>query len=189
MSYIVFDVETTGLPKSNNISPKEYKKWPYIVQFSWVYVDSKYNKEEKSFIIKPDNYIIPQESINIHRITNEIANSSGIDIKKALHYFITDCKKTNRLIAHNARFDVSVILSSCYRNNISTHFIKKKRIVCTMRCTTKICKIKGRYGSYKYPKLEELYIFLFGGKPNVKLHDALEDARITQLCYEKLTKN
>ena len=188
MSYIVFDVETTGLPKNNNISPKQYKKWPYIVQFSWIYVDSKYNKEEKSFIIKPNNYVIPQESINIHRITNKLANSSGIDIKEVIHYFITDCKKTNMLVAHNAQFDVYVILAACYRNNIPTAFIRNKRIICTMKCTTNICKIKGRYGKYKYPRLEELYTFLFGKVPNVKLHNALEDARITQICYEKLTR-
>ena len=35
---IIFDVETTGLPKKRNIPPKNYENWPYIVQFSWIII-------------------------------------------------------------------------------------------------------------------------------------------------------
>jgi len=188
MSYLVFDVETTGLPKSMKISYKKFKKWPHIVQFSWIIVDKKYNKVEKSFIIKPDNYTIPQESIDIHKITNEIANSSGVDIKQVIRTFITDCKTVNKLVAHNAEFDTCVILAACCRYKIPIDTIVSVRKVCTMKGTTKLCKLKGKYGTYKWPKLEELYKFLFGTFPNVTLHNALEDARITQLCYERLTR-
>ena len=54
--YIVFDVETTGLPKDYKASPKLFELWPHIVQFSWIVVNK--NTIERSYIIKPDNYII-----------------------------------------------------------------------------------------------------------------------------------
>ena len=39
MRVIVFDTETTGLPKNKNISPSEHSYWPYIVQLSWLMYD------------------------------------------------------------------------------------------------------------------------------------------------------
>ena len=159
--YIVFDVETTGLPKNFKISPSEYNVWPHIVQFSWLVVDEKKNiNKEKNFIIKPNNYIIPIESIKIHGISNEKALNEGFSIEDILDEFETDCENVDYLVAHNGRFDKNVILASYYRYNKNIDSIKNKKILCTMKSTTNLCKLQGKYG-YKYPKLEELiYIFL-----------------------------
>lgn len=182
--YIVFDVETTGLPKNFNNSPKLFNLWPRIVQFSWIIVDNEKIKE-KSYIVKPENYIIPLESTKIHNISNKEAILNGIELEKVLHYFEEDCKNTNLLIAHNAKFDTNIILSSCYKINKDVDFIKNKKIICTMKNTTKLCSLPGKYG-FKYPKLQELYFFLFNKNPTEKLHNSLEDSRVTLKCYKKL---
>ncbi len=182
--YIIFDVETTGLPKNRYSHPKNYDNWPYIVQISWIIVNDN-KKTEKSFIIKPDKYTIPEDSIKIHKITNEIANKQGVLIKSVLEDFNKDCKEVNFILAHNMEFDKNVVLASFYRNNINTKNLKEKKTLCTMKSTTKLCKLPGKYG-YKYPRLEELYFFLFKKKPSVVLHNSLEDARITLECYEEL---
>ena len=179
--YIVFDIETTGLPKKYNVSPKFYKLFPHIVQFSWII-----NGIEKSYIIKPDGYIIPEDSIKIHKITNEEA-INGTPIEEVLDVFREDCDKVDYLVSHNASFDTSVIDAMCYRKNIPLLFTKN--VYCTMKSTVDLCKLENKntkYKNYKYPKLEELYEFLFEKKINVVLHNSLEDARITLLCYNEL---
>jgi len=182
--YIVFDVETTGLPKNYNASPKLFNLWPHIVQFSWILCEE--NKTiEKSFIIKPNNYFIPKESTKIHNITNEYAISNGTSLEIVLQLFKEDCCKVDYIVAHNASFDINVIMASCYRIKNDIDFLKDKKTICTMKSTTNLCKLPGKYG-YKYPKLEELFIFLFKEKPNIKLHNSLEDSRVTLKCYKEL---
>lgn len=182
--YIVFDVETTGLPKNRYSHPKNFHNWPYIVQISWIIVNDN-KKIEKSFIIKPDKYTIPEDSIKIHNITNEIANKEGVLVKNVLEDFDKDCKEVDFILAHNSEFDKNVVLASFYRNNINTKNLKEKKTLCTMKSTTELCKLPGNYG-YKYPRLEELYFFLFKKKPTGRLHNSLEDVRITLECYKEL---
>jgi len=184
--YIVFDVETTGLPKNYNIQPKLFKLWPHIVQFSWIVYDEN-KQHEKSFIIKPNNYEIPEKSVKIHNITNKDAIEKGTSLKTVLVEFMNDCNNVDYLVAHNASFDISVILAACYRTKNNVTFLLNKKVICTMKSTTSICKLPGKYG-YKYPKLEELYIYLFKDKPTVTLHNALEDAKITLKCYQELLR-
>ena len=43
MRVLVFDTETTGLPKSKFISPDTLNLWPHIVQFSFVIYDTEEN--------------------------------------------------------------------------------------------------------------------------------------------------
>ena len=183
---ICFDVETTGLPKNRNVHPKNYENWPHIVQFSWiVYCDKKMT--EKSFIIKPTSYVIPTESTNIHGITHKEAIEKGIDIKDVLSKFINDCKKSSLLIAHNIEFDKNVILANCYRHNLSTTLFEDKKILCTMKTTTNLCKLPGNYG-YKYPRLSELHFHLFNKQTELKLHNSLNDVKITLKCFKELCK-
>ena len=192
MKYIVFDLETTGLPKKYNASPELYNLWPYIVQFSWI-INNNEHLIEKSYIIKPDNYIIPDDSIKIHKISNEEALTNGVPIENVLDIFKSDCNEVDYLVSHNASFDTSVLFAACYRKQYPLSFNKK--VYCTMKSSTDVCKLENKnyknynnynYTNYKYPKLEELYQFLFGEKPNVQLHNSLEDARVTLLCYKEL---
>lgn len=183
-SFLVFDTETTGLPKYSTLTKNNYNDWPYPVQISWI--DEK--NKEYSFTIKPDDYTIPEESIKIHGITNEIANQTGFDIKDVLLEFKKSCENVQFLVAHNATFDINIITATCYRYKIDTSFLKNKTIICTMKSTTNLCKLPFSNNSvrYKYPKLEELYMFLFNKKPDGTLHNSLDDSRITLLCFKKL---
>ena len=184
--YIVFDVETTGLPKKYNTPPKLFKLWPHIVQFSWIIYDEQ-KQIEKSFIIKPNNYEIPEDSIRIHNITNKYALENGNSLRIVLREFKQDCDSVDYLVAHNASFDIAVILAACYRTKSNVTFLKNKKVICTMKSTTNLCKLPGKYG-YKYPKLEELFVYLFNDKPTVTLHNALEDSRVTLKCYQELLR-
>ena len=43
MRVLVFDTETTGLPKSKIINPDTLNLWPHIVQFSYIIYDTVLN--------------------------------------------------------------------------------------------------------------------------------------------------
>lgn len=178
---LFFDVETTGLPKNYKASFKDLNNWPRIIQIAWLIYDLKGDElTSKSFIINPDGFIIPQESINIHKITNERAKRDGIYVVEALDDFLKDAKLCTKIVAHNLDYDINVLKSELFR--IGKHdFHTDKELICTMELTTDFCAIPSKYG-YKWPKLEELYFKLF--KENiVGSHDALIDCEATAKCF------
>ena len=59
-----------------------------------------------------------------------------------------------------------------------------KRTYCTMQAGTNFCKIPGKYG-YKWPKLMELYVKLFGHDFE-GAHNAMSDIDATQECFWKM---
>ena len=68
--YLIFDVETTGLPIEWEASVYDVDNWPRVVQIAWqLYDDDKKLLKEYNFIIKPDGYVIPNQASHIHNIT------------------------------------------------------------------------------------------------------------------------
>jgi DNA polymerase III epsilon subunit-like protein len=89
MRVLVFDTETTGLPKSKIMNPDTLNLWPHIVQFSYVIYDTELNDiiESSDTIVKlKDGITIPEDSIKIHGITNESSQRNGINIELILNY-------------------------------------------------------------------------------------------------------
>ena len=60
-----------------------------------------------------------------------------------------------------------------------------KSLFCTMKSSTNLCRLPGRYGNFKWPKLTELYKFLFNEEME-GAHDAMVDVRATRKCYYRL---
>jgi DNA polymerase-3 subunit alpha len=80
--YLVFDTETTGLPKNYQAPLDDFSNWPRLVQLAWNLYDAEGNKwESYSYIIKPNGFIIPPESTKIHRISQEKAEIEGVDLE------------------------------------------------------------------------------------------------------------
>lgn len=199
MKLLVFDTETTGLPPRNlKKTGKWWEKYPHIVQLSWILYDVEQNKilTMGDDIIKMENgIIIPQESINVHRITNEMSREKGIPIIQALIQFNEAFKSCDYLIAHNLDFDKDVMLAEMYRNNVVPIFnLVNKPEVCSMKSNIDFCKIerKNRYGKiyYKWPRLEELHSILFNETPK-DLHNAINDVLICLRCivYQTFQKD
>jgi len=75
MKVLVFDTETSGLPKAKLISEYTLNLWPHILQFSYVIYDTDLNDiiEINDNIVKVSKDVfIAEDSIKIHGITNEI---------------------------------------------------------------------------------------------------------------------
>jgi len=80
-------------------------------------------------------------------------------------------------------FDEKILGAEFIRKNIQNELFKKNRI-CTMKQSVRYCKIPGRYG-YKWPKLSELHIELFG-EDFKEAHDATVDINATAKCFWKM---
>jgi len=195
---VVLDLETTGLPKMkgfNDYHPYSDTKMydsARIVQMSFgVYDTDGQELDFHDLIIKPNNFIIPQSSIKFHKITNEIANATGIDLQDALCILDkTLNKNVIKIVGHNIRFDINVLLSELHRkeNNNMIHKISQIKKICTMFGTKNIVQIINYTGtSYKLPKMRELYYFLFKKVP-IMQHNAKYDVIHTAQCYFELLK-
>ena len=209
MRVLVFDTETTGLPKSKLISPDTLNLWPYIVQFSFVIYDT----EENDIVETSDNIVkvkegvnIPEESTQFHGITNAISQEKGINLESILQNFFNNLKNIDILIGHNVSFDINMVkvelLRLIYANMIedgiktykqNLHFFTNfTNICCTMQDSIEICKIKAvtKFGKeyFKFPKLIELHQELFNSTPN-NLHNSFNDILVTLRCFMKLKYN
>jgi len=210
MRFLVFDTETTGLPKSKFISPSTLSEWPHIVQFSYVIYDSSLNSivESKDYIIKlPESISIPEESTKIHGITKEISKDTGIHINEVLNKFFYYLRGVDRLIGHNIEFDINMIKVELLRLINSEHLTKEqlkiykydlhylsnyKNISCTLKDSIEYCNIqmldKNGKPYLKYPKLIELHEKLFNKSPT-NLHNSFNDILVTLRCFMKLKHN
>jgi len=210
MRVLIFDTETTGLPKSRSINPDSLHLWPHIVQFSYIIYDVTDNDIcviEDNIIRVADDVEISQESAAIHGITNEISKSGGVDLNQVLSGFFGALKNVDMLVGHNISFDINVVVVELLRiiyNQSNTvpvdellsyktylHMLNNyQNIHCTMQNSIDMCGIKvmGKNGREynKFPKLSELHQKLFGSVPN-NLHNSLNDILITLRCYIMIT--
>jgi DNA polymerase III epsilon subunit-like protein len=194
---IFFDVETTGLPKHWTLSLDTIDSMPYIVQMSWIVYQGGEMREEDYIIKVPEGVVIKEESIKIHKITNEISKTKGIDIRVVLAKFIKDMEGAEKIVAHNLKFDKLLVRTEASRNGMYREVMRVFRIVmpyCTMYNGIALCKLPKRISQrktiFKYPKLIELYTHLFGEDipDNVIMHNSLYDCRIGLRCYLEMTE-
>ena len=186
--YLTFDSETTGLPKNFKAPISDSENWPRLVQLAWQ-INDKEGKliNNKSFLIKPDNFTIPYNSEKIHGISTQIALEKGIGLIIALKDFEEDLKKCKYIIGHNINFDKNILGAEFYRKNIESDLLNKISID-TGHISKQYCNLKGGFGGgLKMPKLIELYEILFGKKFS-DAHDAAYDVNATAKSFFYLLK-
>jgi len=185
--YLVFDTETTGLPKNYQAPLDDFSNWPRIVQIAWSLYDAEGNHwESYNYIIKPDGFIISDEVAKIHRITQARALAEGVDLRQALDHFISDVEKAEYLVGHNIDFDDKIVGSELMRAKLNNPLVKANKL-CTMKTSVQVCKISNNRGGYKWPNLTELYNCLFKtGFPEA--HDAVFDVKACAECFFELKR-
>ena len=191
--YIVFDTETTGLPKMRNNPPAENNLWAYdtarILQLSWACYDMDGNltKEIDNHYIKPEGYKVG--ATEIHGITEEIANG-GEKFETVMQLFRNDFAKAICLIGHNVTFDVNIIKSELIRRSKTEMLaeFKMPKKICTMLSLTDYVGIKTKTGKTKYPKQCELYEHVLGRKM-LDAHNAKSDVKNLGEIITELIKN
>jgi DNA polymerase-3 subunit epsilon len=184
--YMIFDCETTGLPKNWKAPISDLGAWPRMVQIAWSrYTGLDQLIESAAHIIRPEGFTIPENARRVHGITTSRALEEGEQLQSVLNMFIAAVEKSEILVAHNLRFDESVISAECLRMGLAPPFGNKRRI-CTMVNTAEFCGISGSYG-YKWPSLAELYWKLFELR-HEEAHDAGGDVAACAKCFFELKK-
>jgi len=182
--YLFFDTETTGLPTNWKAPVQNVNNWPRMVQIAWLLYDANRNRiDEKEFIIKPEGFSIPDDATRVHGISTECAMDKGQDLDFVLKLFAEQIETAGMLVAHNMSFDEKIVGAEFIRKNIPNKLFQTNRI-CTMKESTGYCRIPGHYG-YKWPKLSELHIELFG-EDFEEAHNAAVDINATAKCFWKM---
>ena len=187
--YLFFDTETTGIPLNYKAPVSDLKNWPRLVEIGWILTDESANEiEAHTYIIRPEGFIIPQDSTEIHGITTEKAMLEGVDLKVALSTFESTVRKADLLIAHNMAFDEKIVGAELIRIGL-TNILDTKKRACTMSSSTDFCELPNQYGyaNYKWPKLEELHRILFGSSFK-ESHRAMTDVRACMACFFELKR-
>ena len=187
--FIVFDTETSDLPKKYSVPITDTDNWPRIVELAWkTYDKNGVNLETHDYIIKPNSeFVITDDSIKIHRITNEKAQEEGVELSVALDAFEQAFKNAEYLVAHNISFDEKVVGCELFRHN-RRNFIYDLIHIDTMKSTIDfVCAPAKRGGGYKYPTLAELYFKLFS-EYFQDAHNALVDVTALAKCFFELQR-
>ena len=187
--FLIFDTETTGLPKNWKAPITDTSNWPRCIQIAWQLHDKYGNlKENKSFIIKPDGFDIPYESENIHGISTDLALAKGHDLINVLESFNAAISKSKFIVGHNINFDLNVIGCEFYRSNFESKIDTVDVLDTCSEQTAELCKLPGgRGGKFKLPTLTELHEFLFDEKFK-DAHNASADVEATSRCFLELIR-
>ena len=180
----VYDTETSGLPTKEKGKPYDHENSEHfdsarLVSISWLLLNETNNVvERKTYFIKPDNFEVSQESINIHGLSVSFLIENGVEIHEMFSHLNGILEKYNitHLIAHNIKFDINILKSELYRYGyyITLNKIKEIPLYCTMMEAQK----KMRVG--KWPKLSEAYLHFYN-EDITNAHNAEFD---TLHCYK-----
>lgn len=184
--FLVFDTETTGLPKRYDAAITEVDNWPRVIQLAWAfYGPDRKLIDNRVDLIKPDGWVIPTETFWIENgFSQSKSESEGIPILDALTGFLKKVEKAQYLVAHNMSYDHPVLGAECVRAKIrSAH---KPERLCTKDISTDYCQIPGKFG-FKWPTLSELHVKLFD-RDFDGAHDALLDVNACAKCLFELER-
>lgn len=186
---LFFDVETNGKAKNFNAPVTDLDNWPRVTQLAWQLhtLDGHVNAQSVK-LIKPDGWTIPTEQFFIDNgMSTERCEAEGVGAIDAFVPFMFAVVRADVIVAHNIAFDYPVMAAEILRYGIKADREHKPRKFCTMKATTDICKLPGKYG-YKWPSLIELHQYCFG-KPFDKAHDAMGDVQAMVDCFYHLRNN
>ena len=187
--YLIFDTETTGLPKNWKAPITDVDNWPRCIQIAWQLHDEMGELiEHHDFLIKPDGFNVPYDAEQIHGISTQLANEKGISLEEGLKLFNEVLAKAKFVVGQNVKFDLNIMGCEFHRLEIATTLNKLPVLdTCTEKTAT-LCQIPGgRYGKFKLPTLTELHQKLFN-QPFAEAHNATADVEATTRCFLELIR-
>ena len=187
--YLIFDTETTGLPKRWDAPISDTENWPRCVQIAWQLHDKMGNCiEHEDFLITPNGFNIPFDAEQIHGISTELAQEQGVPLNDVLEKFNMALNKAKFIVGQNVGFDVNIVGAEFFRENIANKLQELHVLDTCTEHTAELCKIPGgRGGKFKLPTLSELHHHLFGNGFE-EAHNASADVEATARCFFELIR-
>lgn len=192
MSYLFIDTETSGLPDFK--LPPDHPSQPHIVSIAawrgtWdADTATMTHSASLNAVIRPDGWHIAPAAQVVHGITEEYARSFGKPLADVLGRLLTlvhdtdDGSNGGQLIAHNFSFDHRMLVRDFAHASLDAAPLGFLRPFCTMKALTQRMRLppsspRAPRGSYKWPKLDEAYQYMFNrdvpGRENG--HEAMVD--------------
>lgn len=192
MRVIILDTETTGLFPKGPISARDPAKCPHIMQLSYMVYDTKTFKivEDYDAIIRLSAETeISEKSIEIHGITREKCDASGVPINVALFNLrkALYAHNVSLIVGHNISFDKEMLDVECVRCGLAGLFRAEEECIsgvrtksraglwngetslplyCTMENSKGVCNFRSpsMYGGtfVRFGKLKDVFDNLFG---------------------------
>lgn len=187
--YLIFDTETTGLPRSWAAPITDTDNWPRCIQIAWQLHDAMGNLiEHQDYLVKPDGFNIPYDAERIHGISTELAEEQGVSLSEVLEKFNIALSKAKFVVGQNVGFDVNIMGCEFYRMGVASEMAKMPVLDTCTEVTAELLKLPGgRGGKFKLPTLTELHEYLFG-EPFAEAHNATADVEATTRCFLELIK-
>ena len=187
--YLIFDTETTGLPKRWNAPVTDTDNWPRCIQIAWQLHDAMGNLlEHQDFLVSPDGFDVPFEAEQIHGISTALAQDQGLPLLEVLERFTAAVEKCHFVVGQNVGFDLNIMGAEFHRAGIENTLAQKPVLDTCTEQTAMMCQIPGgRGGKFKLPTLTELHQHLFGAPFN-EAHNATADVEATTRCFLELLR-
>lgn len=187
--YLIFDTETTGLPKRFNAPISDTDNWPRCIQIAWQLHDAMGNViEHQDYLVKPEGFNIPFDAEKIHGISTELAMAKGVPLEEVIEKFNIALSKTKFVVGQNVGFDVNIMGAEFYRLGIESALTTLPVLDTCTETTAQLCQIPGgRGGKFKLPTLTELHEYLFN-IPFSEAHNATADVEATTRCFFELIR-
>ena len=186
---LIYDTETTGLPRDWNAPITDGDNWPRLVQLAWQLHDERGKLLSRgNHIVRPDGFTIPFNSTKIHGITTERAQAEGQPLNEVIASFMADASEAKYVMGHNIGFDVNVVGAELVRLNQDPSALTEMAVIDSKDEGTEYCAIPGgRGGKFKWPTLTELHQKLFG-EGFGDAHDAAYDVAATARCFFEMVR-
>ena len=187
--YLIFDTETTGLPKRWGAPISDTDNWPRCIQIAWqLHDDMGRVIEHQDYLVKPEGFNIPYDAERIHGISTELAEAEGIPLAEVLEKFNIALSKTKFIVGQNLGFDVNIMGCEFYRLGVESPMGSMPVLDTCTEVTASLLKLPGgRGGKFKLPTLTELHQYLFN-KPFSEAHNATADVEATTRCFFELIR-
>lgn len=178
MGIIIFDTETTGLIKPDSNSLDEQ---PEIIEFfACKYLpNTDFALMEKIHLLMKPSKTITSEITRINGLTNDAladAPSFAECFDELAEFFLG----TERLVAHNIGFDVSMLANECLRIDKILRFPWPTQHICTVE--------KSMYLESRRLNLTKLHQYATGQLEISGAHRAGNDVSALVKCYGWLVK-
>jgi len=182
--YLIFDTETTGLPKRWDAPISDINNWPRCVQIAWQLHDELGKIiEHQDFIIQPNGFNIPFDAERIHGISTELAQEQGVPLIQVLEHFNKALAKAKFVVGQNLKFDLNIMGCEFFREAIESNLSLLPVLDTCTEVTASLLKLPGgRGGKFKLPTLTELHEYLFH-VPFNEAHNATADVEATARCF------
>ena len=187
--YLIFDTETTGLPKRWGAPISDTDNWPRCIQIAWQLHDAMGNLlEHQDYLINPEGFNIPYDAEKVHGISTELAQAQGHGLQEVLDKFNVALSKAKFIVGQNVGFDVNIMGCEFYRIGIQSPMSSMPVLDTCTEVTASLLKLPGgKGGRFKLPTLTELHSYLFN-VPFNEAHNATADVEATSRCFLELVR-